>query len=302
MAQPAQNPFAWSERSQAAALGLPPLLVKAEKIANTVIVGVHGRKRTGPGESFWQFRPYSFGDSTHRIDWRRSALSERVYIRETEWEAANTLWVWTSASPRMNFKSSLAQETKRDRAQLFALATASLAIRAHERIGGLGGPRRASYGKGALLSVAEWLLAARTDDLPQPAHLQRQSAALLVSDFLDEIPKLERSFKVMAQAGLHGHLVQVCDPIEETFPFEGRIEFLGLEKGLRYVAPKTQSLRDAYQEKYLQHRAALRTLARSLGWSFTVHRTDHGLPQALLAVHEQISGSMISTFNGADAQ
>jgi uncharacterized protein (DUF58 family) len=302
MAQTFQNAFAWSERGQAAALGLSPLLVKAEKIANTVIVGVHGRKRTGPGESFWQFRPYTFGDSTHRIDWRRSALSERVYIRETEWEAANTLWVWTSASPRMNFKSHLVQDTKKDRAQLFALATASLAIRAHERIGGLGSTRRAAYGRGALLGVAEWLLAPRSDDLPVPSHLQRQSAALLVSDFLDELPALERSFKPMAEAGIRGHLVQVCDPVEETFPFEGRVEFLGMEKGLRYVAPKTQSLKEAYQEKYIQHREAVRALARGLGWSFTVHRTDHGLSQALLAVHEQVSGTMVTTFNGADAQ
>jgi uncharacterized protein (DUF58 family) len=202
----------------------------------------------------------------------------------------------------MNFKSHLVPDTKKDRAQLFALATASLAIRAHERIGGLGGPRRAAYGKGALLGVAEWLLAARGEGLPQPARLQRQSAALLVSDFLDALPLLDRSFKAMAQAGLRGHLVQICDPVEEIFPYEGRIEFLGLEKGLRYVAPKTQSLREAYQEKYRQHREAVRTLAQSLGWSFTVHRTDHSLPQALLAVHEQISGAMISTFNGADAQ
>jgi uncharacterized protein (DUF58 family) len=302
MVQAVQNSFAWSERGQAAAFGLPPMLVKAEKIANTVIVGVHGRKRTGPGESFWQFRPYTFGDSTHRIDWRRSALSDRVYIRETEWEAANTLWLWTSASSRMNFKSQFATETKKDRAQLFALATASLAIRAHERIGGLGSPRRAAYGRGALLRMAEWLLAARSDELPAPSHLQRQSAALLISDFLDELTVLERAFRPMAEAGIRGHLVQVCDPIEEIFPFEGRIEFLGLEKGLRYVAPKTQSLKEAYQEKYLRHREAVRALARSLGWSFTVHRTDQSLPKALLAVHEQVSGSMVNTFNGADAQ
>lgn len=302
MAPAAHSAFAWSERGQAAATGLPPLLVKAEKIANTVIVGVHGRKRMGPGESFWQFRPYGFGDSTHRIDWRRSALSDRVYVRETEWEAANTLWVWTSESPRMNFKSHLAQETKNDRALLFALATASLAVRSHERIGGLGSPRRAAYGNGALLGVAEWLIATRKDGLPQPVHLQKQSAALLVSDFLDELANLERSFKAMAQAGLHGHLVQVCDPIEETFPFEGRVEFLGLEGGLRYVAPKTQSLKQAYQEKYMAHREAVRALAQNLGWSFAVHRTDNSLPQALLALHERISGSMISTFNGAGAQ
>ena len=76
---------------------------RRERIAATVILGVHGRKRAGPGESFWQYRPYSFGDSTQRIDWHNSARSDRVFIRENEWEAANTLWLWPSPSVSMDF-------------------------------------------------------------------------------------------------------------------------------------------------------------------------------------------------------
>ena len=111
--------------------------MEAERIAATVILGEHGRKRAGPGESFWQYRPYSFGDSTQRIDWHKSARSDRVFIRENEWEAANTLWVWASPSASMDFNSHLSQVTKRDRAQLLALAVASLAVRAQERVSAL---------------------------------------------------------------------------------------------------------------------------------------------------------------------
>ena len=122
-----------SQRAEQLSQSLPPLLVKAERIAATVILGVHGRRRAGPGENFWQYRNYSFGDSTQRIDWHRSAKSDAVYIRDNEWEAANTLWLWSNAGPRMDFKSHLAHETKRDAAQTLQLALASLAIRAHER-------------------------------------------------------------------------------------------------------------------------------------------------------------------------
>lgn len=285
-----ENAFSWSERGQSVAQALPPLLVKAEKVAATIILGVHGRKRAGPGESFWQYRPYSFGDSTQRIDWRRSALADRVYIRETEWEAANTLWVWTSSSSRMNFKSKLAEDTKANRAQLLGLALASLSVRAHERVGGLGSSRQAGYGKGALLRLAEWVISARQDDLPKPQRLQKQSAAALISDFLDPIEDIARAIKPMAEAGIRGHMVQIADPIEETFPFEGRIEFVGLDGPVRYLAPKTQSIKDAYQEKYRLHREALRALARQLGWSFTVHRTDQSITRALMALHAQIGG------------
>ena len=85
-----------SQRGEAQAQVLPPLLVRAEKVAASVILGVHGRKSAGPGESFWQYRNYAFGDSTQRVDWRRSARSDAVYIRENEWESANTLWVWAN--------------------------------------------------------------------------------------------------------------------------------------------------------------------------------------------------------------
>ncbi len=89
---------------------MPPLLVEAERLAANVILGDHGRKRAGPGESFWQYRPYSFGDSTQRIDWHKSARSDRIFIRENEWEAANTLWLWASPAESMTFRSHLSRD------------------------------------------------------------------------------------------------------------------------------------------------------------------------------------------------
>jgi uncharacterized protein (DUF58 family) len=220
-------------------------------------------------------------------------LSDRVFIRESEWEAANTLWVWTSASPRMNFKSTGLAETKAERAQLLALAMASLAIRAHERIGGLGSDRQAGYGKSALYRCAEWLVSNRPDTLPKPLRLQRQSAAVLISDFLDDLSDIQTALKPLAEAGIQGHLVQIADPIEESFPFEGRIEFAGLDGPLKYLAPKSQSLKSAYDEKYRAHHDNLRTLARQLGWSIMRHRTDQPVNRALMALHQQVSGGFM---------
>jgi uncharacterized protein (DUF58 family) len=136
--------FRLTQRGEVQAAALPPLLVQAEKIAASVILGVHGRRAAGPGESFWQYRPYSFGDSTQRVDWHRSARGGGVFIRENEWESANTLWVWANTGPRMDFKSHLATTTKADRARLVAVAMASLAVRGHERVGALGSPRHAA--------------------------------------------------------------------------------------------------------------------------------------------------------------
>jgi uncharacterized protein (DUF58 family) len=289
--------YGLSQKGEALSQTLPPLLVRAEKVSASIILGVHGRKAAGPGESFWQYRAYGFGDSTQRVDWHRSARSDKVYIRENEWENANTLWVWANTGPRMDYKSHLSQHTKLDRAQLLATAMASLAMRGHERIGALGSPRAAANGRMALMRVAEWIAEKRDTPIPQAAARQKRAAVVLVSDFLDPIPEQRRSWTMLAEAGLKGHIVQIADPAEETLPFDGRNEFLGLDTASTYLARKTESLRERYVTAYANHRQQLRDLARSLGWTFTVHRTDEAPTRCLLPLYAHVSGN--ARFNAA---
>ena len=291
--------YGLSQKGEALSQALPPLLVRAEKVSASIILGVHGRKAAGPGESFWQYRAYGFGDSTQRVDWHRSARSDKVYIRENEWENANTLWVWANTGPRMDYKSHLSQYSKLDRAQLLALAMASLAMRGHERIGALGSPRAAANGRMALMRVAEWVAEKRDAPVPQAAARQKRAAVVLVSDFLDPIPEQRRSLTMLAEAGLKGHIVQIADPAEETLPFDGRNEFLGLDTDSTYLARKTETLRERYVAAYTNHRQQLRDLARSLGWTFTVHRTDEAPTRCLLPLYAHVSGN--ARFNAASA-
>lgn len=279
-----------SQRGEAQAQALPPLLVRAEKVAASVILGVHGRKAAGPGESFWQYRNYAFGDSTQRVDWRRSARSDAVYIRENEWESANTLWVWANTGARMDYKSHLSDVTKLDRAQIIATAMAVLAMRGHERIGALGSPRAAANGRLALLRVSEWIAERRETPIPQSNGKQKRAAIVLVSDFLDPIPELQRSLTLLAEAGLKGHLVQIADPAEETLPFDGRNEFLGLDTSATYLARKTENLRAVYEKAYADHRQKLKDLSRSLGWTFTIHRTTEAPSRVLLPLYTHVAG------------
>ena len=287
MAQSATNII--SQRAESFSQKLPPLLVKAERVAATVMLGVHGRKRAGPGENFWAYRNYSFGDSTQRIDWHKSSKSDSVFIRENEWEAANTLWLWSNLGPRMDFKSHLATETKKERAQILQLAMASLAIRAHERIGTLGSPRRANTGQMALRQMAEHVSKTNDHPLPVPTATQRQSAAVLISDFLDEPELIKRAIAPLAESGVRGHLVQITDPAEETLPYDGRIEFLGLDQSAKFLANKTQDLRARYVEAFAAQRESVRQIATRLGWSFAVHHTNEQPSKCLQALHLRVS-------------
>jgi uncharacterized protein (DUF58 family) len=104
---------------------LPRLVVAAKEVAASVRHGVHGRRQAGVGENFWQFRPAVTGEAAGRIDWRRSARDDRTYVREREWEAAHTVFIWMDRSPSMGFVSSLAREPKVDRAVVLGLAAGS---------------------------------------------------------------------------------------------------------------------------------------------------------------------------------
>jgi uncharacterized protein (DUF58 family) len=273
--------------AEQAAGDLPALLVAAERLAQAIMLGQHGRRRAGPGDAFWQFRPYGFGDSTQRIDWRRSAKASRLFIRENEWEAANTLWLWVSASPRMDYASPLARETKRSRALLLALAMGFLALEGHERVGLLAGEPPV-LARAGLPRLAAELLAAASEPLPPRARLSRASALVIAADFLDPLTAIEAALTPLAAQGVKGHLVQVTDPAEETLPFDGRTEFLGLDTPQRLLAGRAEALRAAYVEKFAAQRDGVQTIARRLGFTFTVHHTDRAPAATLLALHALI--------------
>jgi len=297
----APSPYTLNEQAQRVSAALPPLLVEAERVAATVVLGIHGRKRAGPGESFWQYRPYAFGDPVTRVDWRKSARSDRVFIRENEWEAANTLWLWSSPSPTMTFKSHLATVSKRDRADLMALALASLALRAQERVGLMSGPDAPGHSRAILLRMAEHLLGHEGPRFPEAARLRRFASVVLLSDFFETIPEIAAAITPMAAAGVAGHVVHIVDPAEETLPYAGRIEFQEVAGPLKFLSAKTETLRQPYAEKLSLHRAALRALAGKFGWSFTIHRTDESPARLLMALHGLIGGAKSRALRGGAA-
>ena len=267
---------------------LPDLVAEAMRISLNVSHGIHGRRRAGPGETFWQFRQYQANDAATLVDWRRSASSDHLFVREREWEAAHTIWLWPDLSPSMAFKSHLSSVTKRDRALVLILAAAELLVRGGERVGLLGLTKPSAVRKAAR-KLAEALAGSisnpqLTESLPPPERLQRLSGVILASDFLDPLPMIEERLKVLAASNVFGHLIQVLDPAEETLPYDGRTEFTGLEGNDRWVADRVESLRPQYIEKLALHRAGLEEIAKKFGWSLLTHRTDRPAAEPLLAL------------------
>lgn len=271
---------------------LPNILIEAKRIAQTVAHGIHGRRRAGPGETFWQFRQFQSSDTARQIDWRRSASSDHLYVREREWEAAHTLWLWPDLSPSMDFRSHLSGTTKRERAIVLMLAAAELLVRGGERVAYLGLTQPTASRK-ATTRIAEAIVAnepSLTATQPPKTHLRRFSGVLLFSDFLDPIAKTREHIEMLAADGASGHLVQILDPAEESLPYEGRTEFLSPIGDDRWVIDRAQSLRTRYRQRFEAHRAELAAIAKRLGWSFLVHHTDRPASEPLLTLIMRLQG------------
>jgi uncharacterized protein (DUF58 family) len=285
-------------RARSRAALVPDCLVEAKRIANTVIAGWHGRRKRGIGENFWQFRPYIEGESFSRIDWRRSARDDHTYVRDREWEAAHTIWLWADLSPSMLYKSSYGNVSKESRALVIMLALAEVLARSGERIGSPGVMEPVSARNASERLAAALMHSPPKAGLPETGMIRGWSDIVLIGDFLDEAGSVMERIEPLAQRGLRGHVVEISDPAEEIFPYSGRTEFTDPETGAKLVAGRAESIREDYRRAYLARRENLGQSLRHLGWTFMSHRTDHLASEALVAVHMYLSGMPANAIRG----
>lgn len=279
-------------RSRARAALIPDLLIEAQRIANTVTSGWHGRRRRGPGDAFWQFRPYDSGESLSRIDWRRSARDENaLYVRDQEWEAAHTVWVWADNSPSMLYQSENATVSKQSRALVLALALCEVLARSGERVGWPGLTRPLANRDAAERIAASLSLPSGHGDgnAPALADIRPRSEIVLVSDFLQPVEQTLAEMDAIAQQQVRGSLLQIVDPAEEVFPFRGRTEFVDPESGNRITFGRAEMLEADYRNRFAARQEALERHCRRLGWNHVVHHTDQLASAALAKLHLLLS-------------
>lgn len=282
------------QRAEQLAATLPPLLVAAERVAASVAQGVHGRRRVGQGETFWQFRDYEPGDAPHLIDWRQSAKSDRVFVRELEWEAAQSVWIWRDISRSMAWHSSDAVPEKRERADLLALALAVLLVGGGEHVSLLGSGLRPVTGRSALPKLATVITRHReaAANVPPSEPLPRYAQIVLMGDFLAPLEEINEMVRAYMERGVRGHLLQVLDPAETDLPYQGRVRFEGLEGEAPWLLSRVESVRGDYHERLEAQQRGLEAICRVAGWTFARHRTDHPPQTALLALYAALSQSV----------
>ncbi len=283
-------PLTLRARAETEAARFPPLLARAEQLAGTVLLGEHGRRRAGQGDDFWQYRPVQQGDPMRMIDWRRSARSDAQFVREREWQIAQSVMLWVDQAASMRFASDAKVPEKSDRARLLALAVAVLLVRGGERVGLTGTALPPRRGNQQLLRLAEMFALDDAADygLPESRAMIPQARAMFVSDFLSDFAPVEAALTKAADRGVRGALVQVLDPSEEAFPFQGRTIFQSMGGTLAHETLKAGDLRGRYLERLAARKAALADLCAATGWQYHCHHTHTSAQSALLWIWQSL--------------
>jgi uncharacterized protein (DUF58 family) len=278
-----------SYEAEALGAGLPPLLIDAERLASTVSLGVHGRRKAGMGESFWQFRRYRQEDAAAAIDWRQSAKTQHLFVREREWEAAQSVWFWCDRSPGMQFTSD--KVTKASRASLLILALASLLVRGGERIALVGTDAIPASSRAALRRIAHTLAQDDARAMPPDAPVTGKAEFVWASDFLSPLADIESALRRLSHSAVTGSLIHIVDPAEEDFPFTGRTRFETARGDLSETVGRAESVAAEYRTRFKAHLETVGALARRMGWSHIVHRIDRPPQTALTALYADMSGA-----------
>ncbi|MEM9168529.1 MAG: DUF58 domain-containing protein [Pseudomonadota bacterium] len=273
------------------------VLLEARRLAANVAVGWHGRRRAGPGETFWQHRAYAAGDPTSLIDWRQSArAADRLYVRQNEWEAAATFWAWRDPSDRLDYAFDPRATTKRRRADVLCAAAALIFAAAGERIGVLGPDARGLSGRAAPARFLEALgvgagstpgSTPKSAAAPVPPHGPGRldgAGVLIVSDFFAGVGAIADSARDLASSGARGVFLQINDPAEEDFPFAGRTQFHDAGRPRPLTFADAEGVAAAYRRRFDARRARVAEIAAGLGWTALTHRTDRPAAPTLAAL------------------
>ncbi|TCO74221.1 DUF58 domain-containing protein [Rhodovulum euryhalinum] len=285
------DPATLRARAEGLAEALPPLLADAEHLAQAVLLGEHGRRRAGAGDEFWQYRPAHAGDTARMVDWRRSGRTDAHFVREKEWQAAQSVLLWVDDSASMDFSGTRTHPSKAARARVLAMAIAVLLTRGGERVGlaGTGLPPR--RGPLQLLRIAETLAGAggaADYGAPDARGMAPHSRVVLFSDFLGDPGPVEKTLTEAADRGVKGAMLQILDPTEEAFPFDGRTIFESMGGSLRHETLKAGDLRGRYLDRLAARKARLADLARATGWHYSTHHTGEPAQASLLWLYRAL--------------
>lgn len=239
--------------------------------------GGHTRaKRAGTGFDIWQMKEYHPGDDIRTIDWKQSARSDAVILRQRERETIRRIGLAVDTGPAMDFGPK--NQTKRDTAITLAAAMAIAAIDRHDRVT-LSGQEKPMAREMDVLGWIETALEPHPVPTPESSSFDH---LVLIGDFLRPIGLIDDEWNKVQPAPTS--VVQILAPAEIDLPYTGSARFHppGQDSDIRI--DDVPGIRNAYRARLMDHREALKASCAARGWHFHAITTDDDLAILIAAI------------------
>ena len=268
------------------------LLARHQTVSSLSAYGLHNRKRSGLGERFWQYRAYETGEDASKIDWRRSARGDQLYVKEKELESLRDYNIWIDCASSMKFLSTLGQEDKLTRAIIIGLAIADLILRSGDRVGLLGSSAPSSSHV-ALKQIAhqleEHIVSNFNSSIPLLARPSKRSKIIIISDFLNNSANLKDTLNYYSNFEISGLIIMINDPCEVAFPFSGETQFFNTENNQHYYAGEAQHIAKQYHRVFEKHKLHTQKIAIENRFQYYHHITNQSVDEASSDIVELLS-------------
>jgi len=270
----------------------PNLSIRANKLANTVLEGIHNRNKTGIGDNYWQFRKYEYGDPIQLIDWKKSAKSSDIFIQEKELSTVQNINIWRDTSNSMNYQSNKDICLKSDIANILTLTLSLIFAKNGEQISLNGINNTSIRGSNNLKSISDTLTnktSSKYSSKPNLNEIKNNSTSILIGDFLYNAKITKHIIKTLSSRNVNGIIIHIIDPAEKSFPFKGRVNFNGLEGEDPYLIGNVEAVKKEYCDIFERHIKNTKNITKSYGWNYFMHITDRPLEELMIDIYFKIS-------------
>lgn len=275
--------------SQAESLGL-----QARFIVEGYMAGEHKSPYRGFAIEFTQHREYVAGDDVRHVDWKILGRTDRLYLKQYEQETNYVAHVLLDGSESMKYGSGSLSKLQYGKVMAACLSYLILhqrdavsvsifdqSVREHvPRTGNLSSIHNIMGVLSAFAPKAQTNIATILHDMAQ--QIRRKGLVILISDLFDDEQKILDGIQHLRFAGHEVVVFHTLDGFELEFPFQGMVEFEGLE-GIDPILTRPRDIKKSYLREIEAFRQRIREGCERNNVHYVLVNTAH-------ALHEVMSG------------
>ena len=272
-----------------------PLGLRAQKVVEGSISGLHRSPLHGVSVEFADYREYTPGDDLKRIDWRAYARSNKFQIKRYEEESNLRATIVLDASASMRYGKGAM--TKFDYAATLAASMACLLIKQRDAVGlAVFDEQERSWLRPAatssqLIKICDTLEKTQPDRKTELSVVMKKVAGqiksrgliMIISDLLTDLDSFYDALGQLQHQGNEILIFQILDPDEIELPFKNSVLFRDIEggPGAEELFAEPWAFRKAYKQAMETFMGEVRGRCHYAGINHLMLKTSDDLGMAL---------------------